>query len=112
MFRIKPEQMPSLPEALLVLSAIIAIMSVSIIYYEAPPHIPLTISLLLLIIYGVMKKIPYEKLQEGFSEGAASGMGAVFLFFMIGILIAAWIYSGTIPTLIYAGFELVTPSFY
>lgn len=31
---------------------------------------------------------------------------------MIGILIAAWIYSGTIPTLIYAGFELVTPRFY
>ncbi|BAC14830.1 Na(+):H(+) antiporter [Oceanobacillus iheyensis HTE831] len=112
MFRIKSEQMPSFLEAILVITAIIAIMSVSIIYYEAPPHIPLTISLLLLIVYGIIKKVPYEKLQEGFSEGATSGMGAVFLFFMIGILIAAWIYSGTIPTLIYAGFELVTPRFY
>ena len=112
MFRIKSEQMPSLPEAILVISAIIAIMSVSIIYFEAPPHIPLTISLLMLVIYGIIKKIPYDKLQEGFSEVATSGMGADFLFFMIGILIAAWIYSGTIPTLIYAGFELVTPRFY
>lgn len=112
MFRIKPEQMPSLPEAVTVTLAVIAIMSVSIIYFEAPPHMPLAISLLLLIIYGIIKRIPYAKLQEGFAEGAVSGMGAVFLFFMIGILIAAWIYSGTIPTLIYAGFELVTPSFY
>ncbi|GIO20447.1 Na+/H+ antiporter NhaC [Oceanobacillus oncorhynchi subsp. incaldanensis] len=112
MYRIKPEQMPSLSEAIFVIAAIIAIMSVSIIYFEAPPHIPLAISLLLLIIYGMIKKVPYEKLQAGFSEGAVSGMGAVFLFFMIGILIASWIYSGTIPTLIYGGFELVTPNFY
>ena len=55
MFRIKSEQMPSLPEAILVISAIIAIMSVSIIYFEAPPHIPLTISLLMLGIYGIIK---------------------------------------------------------
>src|SRR5699024_12201668 len=35
-----------------------------------------------------------------------------FLLFFIVILIASWMLGGTIPTLIYAGFELVTPSFY
>ncbi|HLR41010.1 MAG TPA: Na+/H+ antiporter NhaC [Virgibacillus sp.] len=112
MFRIKNEQTPSLPEAVIVTLIMVFVIGVSIIYFEAPPHIPLMISLLLLIIYGIIKKVPYVKLQEGFAEGATSGMGAVFLFFMIGILVASWIYSGTIPTLIYAGFELVTPSFY
>lgn len=112
MFRIKPMQMPSLPEAIIVTLAIISILSVTIIYFEAPPHVSLVLSLLLLVIYGGIKRIPYNNLQEGFAEGATSGMGAVFLFFMIGILIASWIYSGTIPTLIYVGFELVTPSFY
>ncbi|GIO22751.1 Na+/H+ antiporter NhaC [Oceanobacillus sp. J11TS1] len=112
MFRIKPEQMPSLAEAVTVTIAVIAIMSISIIYFEAPPHLPLAISLLLLILYGIIKKIPYEKLQEGLAEGAVSGISAIFIFFMIGILISAWIYGGTIPTLIYAGFELITPNFY
>src|SRR5699024_10244465 len=37
---------------------------------------------------------------------------AVFLFFMIGILIASWMLAGTIPTLIYGGFELVTPKYF
>ena len=35
-----------------------------------------------------------------------------FLFFFIGILIASWMLGGTIPTLIYFGFEIVTPKFY
>lgn len=39
-------------------------------------------------------------------------MSAVFLFFFIGILISSWMVSGTIPTLIYAGFSLVTPLFF
>lgn len=112
MFRIKPEHMPSLSEAILVIGVIIAIIGVSIIYFEAAPHIPLIIALMLLVLYGLVKRVPYSKLQEGFAEGAISGISAVFLFFMIGILIGSWIYSGTIPSLIYAGFLLVTPAFY
>ena len=45
-------------------------------------------------------------------EGAGAGMSAVFLFFFIGILISSWMMSGTIPTLIYAGFNLITPPFF
>lgn len=112
MFRIKAVQVPSLTETLLLTIAVLAIMSSSIILFEAPPHVPLVISLLLLVIYGLVKKIPYKLLEEGITEGAKAGMAAVFLFFFIGILIASWMMGGTIPTLIYAGFELVTPSFF
>lgn len=112
MFRIKAVQIPSFAETILVTIAILAIMSTSIIFLGAAPHVPLVISLLLLVIYGLMKKIPYKQLEEGITEGAKAGMAAVFLFFFIGILIASWMLGGTIPTLIYAGFELVTPSFF
>lgn len=112
MFRIKAVQIPSLVEAVLLTLAIICIMSASIILFDAPPHMPLTLSLLLLIVYGLAKKIPYKTLEDGITEGAKAGMGAVFLFFFIGILIASWMLAGTIPTLIYVGFELVTPKFF
>src|SRR5690625_487956 len=112
MFRIKAVQVPSLTETQLLTIAVLTIMSSSIIVFEAPPHIPLVITLLLLVIYGLIKKIPYKQLEEGITEGAKAGMAAVLLFFFIGILIASWMMGGTIPTLIYAGFELVTPSFY
>jgi Na+:H+ antiporter, NhaC family len=112
MYRIKTVQTPPLWETLLITAAIVSIISTSIILFESSPHVPLVISLLLLCIYGIAKGVPYKTLEEGIIEGAKSGMGAVFIFFFIGVLIATWMLGGTIPTLMYSGLELVTPSFY
>ena len=78
--------------------------SVSIIKFDSVPHLPILFSILLLICYGLVKKVSYRKLERGLVEGAGAGMSAVFLFFFIGMLISSWMMSGTIPTLIYAGF--------
>ena len=56
MFRIKAVQIPSLREAVLLTITIIGIMFGSIVILEANPHIPLVIVLLLLFIYGLIKK--------------------------------------------------------
>ena len=85
--------------------------SVSIITFDSVPHMPILFSILLLICYGLIKKVPYRQLESGLVEGAGAGMSAVFLFFFIGMLISSWMMSGTIPTLIYAGFNLITPHF-
>ena len=112
MFQVKPETMPPLWESLIITFIILALISYSIIFAGAVPHIPLLLSVLVLLLYGKLKKIPFKHLEDGIAEGAKSGIGAVFLFFFIGILIASWLMSGTIPTLIFLGFELVTPKFF
>lgn len=112
MYQIKAVLRPSLGEAISLTIAVLLIISLGIIVFGAAPHIPLVIALLILMVYGLTKRIPYRTLEEGVTEGAKTGMGAVLLFFFIGILIASWMLGGTIPTLIYVGFELVTPSFF
>ncbi len=112
MFQVKPETMPPLWESLIITFIILALISYSIIFAGAVPHIPLLLSVLVLLLYGKLKKIPFKHLEDGIAEGAKSGIGAVFLFFFIGILIASWLMSGTIATLIFLGFELVTPKFF
>lgn len=112
MFRIKAVYMPKLSEAIMMTLIIVSLMGSSIIFFSARPHVSLLLALLALIIYGLIKKVSYEKLESGMVEGAKAGISAVFLFFMIGILIASWMLAGTIPTLIYAGFELVTPKYF
>lgn len=112
MFRIKAVLSPSFAAAAVLVAIIVAIISSSIIFFEAPPHVPILLSILLLICYGLVKKISYKELERGLVEGAGAGMSAVFLFFFIGILISSWMLSGTIPTLIFAGFNLVTPLFF
>lgn len=103
---------PSFLEASSIVVIMIALISVSIIKYNASPHIPILLSILLLICYGFIKKVPYKKIESGLVEGAGAGMSAVFLFFFIGILVSTWMMSGTIPTLIYAGFQIVTPKYF
>ena len=38
-----------------------------------------------------------------------SGIGAIYLFFFIGLLVSALMMAGSIPTLIYYGFDLISP---
>ncbi|MGB6779305.1 MAG: Na+/H+ antiporter NhaC, partial [Planococcus citreus] len=112
MFHIKAILSPGTKEAAALVALVVAIISVSIIGFEAAPHVPILLAILLLMCYGLAKKLSYRELERGLIEGAGAGMGAVFLFFFIGILISSWMMSGTIPTLIYAGFSLVTPVFF
>ncbi|MGE6258525.1 Na+/H+ antiporter NhaC [Heyndrickxia sporothermodurans] len=112
MFNIKKAYAPSVIEALFLTIIIVSIISFSIIKFSAAPHIPILLSTFLLLFYGLIKKIPFKDLEEGMLKGATSGLSAVFLFFLIGLLISTWMLSGTIPTLVYAGFEIVTVHFF
>ncbi|RLQ97524.1 Na+/H+ antiporter NhaC [Falsibacillus albus] len=112
MFRIKSIYTPKLSEAVGIIIAILLIMGFSIIKLEAAPHIPILISIMMLFLFGLGKKVAYKELEMGMAEGAKAGLPAIYLFFFIGILISSWMISGTIPTLIYSGFSIVTPKFF
>ncbi|SES29584.1 Na+/H+ antiporter NhaC [Psychrobacillus sp. OK032] len=112
MFRIRSTITPSFLEAVLLTIMIIALMAVCIIQFAAVPHMPILLAILLLITYGLFKRVPFKKLEEGLVEGSKAGLGAIFIFFFIGILISSWMMGGTIPTLIYLGFQFITPHFF
>ncbi|HLR52387.1 MAG TPA: Na+/H+ antiporter NhaC [Candidatus Avamphibacillus sp.] len=107
MFPIQPKHHPSLLGSILIFLFIVGLISYFIIGLETVPHIPILIGIFFLIAYGLMNKVTFTDLQTGMVEGAKTGMGAVFLFFLIGILISSWMISGTIPTLIYTGFTFI-----
>ncbi|MBT2569005.1 Na+/H+ antiporter NhaC [Planococcus sp. ISL-110] len=112
MHNIKSIITPRFLEAFIVTATIFLVISVSIIRFESVPHIPILFSILLLFVYGFLKKVSYRELEKGLVEGAGAGMSAVFLFFFIGMLISSWMISGTIPTLIYTGFTLISMTFF
>ena len=107
MFSIKPKQIPSLSESIIFFIAIISMISYFIIHLGTVPHIPIILAILLLVLYGLIKHISFKELEMGMINGAKAGMAAVFLFFLIGILISSWMISGTIPILISTGFSFI-----
>ncbi|WP_019241299.1 MULTISPECIES: Na+/H+ antiporter NhaC [Bacillus] len=92
-------------EAALVLVIILSMVSYGIIFLGVKPHLPMIFAIMILMAYGIIKKVPIADLEKGIMNGARTGLGAVYIFFFIGMLISSWMASGTIPTLMFYGFE-------
>ncbi|MCA0969705.1 Na+/H+ antiporter NhaC [Halobacillus litoralis] len=107
MFHLRPKSLPSLAESILLILLSIGIISYFIIFVQGPaPHVPILLAILIMMTYGFLKKMSFKELQDGMIQGAQTGMGAVLLFFLIGILISSWMASGTIPALMDVAFTL------
>lgn len=99
-------------EAVAVTLLLLGGISFFIIYFQMVPHIPIMLSIIGLMCYGIYKKVNVSDLESGMTDGAKSGMGAVLIFFFIGMLVSSWMASGTIPTFVYLAMELVTVKYY
>lgn len=98
--------------ALVIAAAIILIMGVTMIGFGWVPHLSLILAICALLLIGAFRGLSFDKLQTDMANGVMSGSGAIYLFFFIGLMVAALMMSGAIPTLMYFGFELISPQFY
>ena len=103
---------PHFLEALFLMIFIIAIIAISIIKLESVPHVPILISIIILFIYGIIKKVNYQTLEKSMVQSVSTSISAIYIFLLIGVLISSWLISGTIPTLLYLGFSIVSASFF
>ncbi|WP_342575634.1 Na+/H+ antiporter NhaC [Solibacillus sp. FSL K6-1781] len=103
---------PHFFEALILILFIIALISYSIMKLGSVPHIPILIAIIVLIMYGVLRKVPYPVMEQSMIASVSTSIGAVFIFLLIGVLISSWLISGTIPTLLYIGLSIISASFF
>ncbi len=75
-------------------------------------HSLLVVALIWVAGHSVVLGYGYHEIKFGMIGGIEKGLGAIFIFFLIGILIAALIESGTIGGLIYYGLDLLHPTFF
>lgn len=103
---------PSLFEALILAILTVALLSFLIIGTGWVPHIGIVFVMIILLVYGRCKGIPYSTMQKAMATSLMSSIGAVYLFFFIGLLVTALIVSGAMPSLIYYGTELMSPQWF
>jgi Na+:H+ antiporter, NhaC family len=102
----------STAEAVIISLLLLGGISFSIIGAGAVPHVPIIGAVIALLVYGLLKKVRMKDLEEGMADGARSGLGAVFIFFFIGMLISSWMASGTIPTFIHLALTAVSGKYF
>lgn len=92
---------------------IVAFLAVAIIVFETDPHIPILIgaavgSLIAVYILGYK----WEEIEAGIITSIGSVMQAILILAIIGMLIGTWIAGGIVPTLIYYGLQILSPTFF
>ncbi|KLT73048.1 sodium:proton antiporter [Neisseria arctica] len=99
-------------EALWVAVLVISVVGVTMIGFGWMPHLSIILVLCGLMVYGRIRGIRFQDMQQQMAAGVMSGIGAIYLFFFIGLLVSALMMAGTIPTIMYYGFDLISPRYY
>ena len=96
-------------EAALIAAVVVAVMSATMIGFGWVPHLSIILVLCGLLTLGRFKGLDFGQMQQGMASGVMSGIGALYLFFFIGLLVSALMMSGAIPTLMYYGLDAISP---
>ncbi|MDG3374872.1 Na+/H+ antiporter NhaC, partial [Vibrio parahaemolyticus] len=99
---------PSFVEATLVLAVVVLSIAVGVVGLKISPNIAILAAIGMVMVYAVVKKYPSEWLHEGIINGIKPGIIPIFIFILVGSLIAVWIQAGIIPTLMVIGFDLIS----
>lgn len=63
-------------------------------------------------IVGFNNKVPFRVMMEEVAENIKSTSGAILILLMVGALAGTWLISGIIPTMIYYGLQILTPTIF
>ena len=100
----------SLPMALLTLVVVAGIMSVGLAVLKLNTMVTFILALVAVCIIAICLGMKLERLQEvilnGFRKFALTGM----ILISVGMVVGTWIISGIVPSIIYYGLQIFTPS--
>lgn len=105
--------MPSVAVALIPIVLTIALLGIQIFYYDDfTPHIALAIGFAITSIVGWTQGYRWKDIESGAFHVLHVAMPSIATLIVVGMLLSTWIASGTVPTLIYYGLELIDPSWF
>ncbi|MBS3818845.1 Na+/H+ antiporter NhaC [bacterium] len=102
----------SVGTALIPVIFLIIALSTTIVLFDQPPHIPLIAAAAVAAIVAFIHKHPWKRIQEGMVHGITLAMGAILILMVVGTMIGTWIQGGVVPSMIYYGLKVLSPSIF
>lgn len=108
---------PSLLDALIPVLVLVGLLAMSVTLYGADSsyganQIALILSAGLAALIGIKNGYRWKTIEEGIVKGISSALGAILILLAVGSLIGTWLLSGTVPTMIYFGLQIMHPSIF
>lgn len=93
----------------LILICLVVSMTVGL---KTTPHVPLLIATVLAAAVGAFHHFSWNEMLEGITCAITAALPAMLIIMSIGLLIAAWMAGGIIPTMVYYGLQIISPRFF
>jgi len=77
-----------------------------------PNQIALLLAMGIAILIGLKNGHQWEDIEAAIVKGISISLGAILILLTVGALIGTWLLSGTVPTMIYYGLQIIDPSWF
>lgn len=100
-------------EAMILLLVIVTLLIISVAVLKLSTGIAIILCASVAAIYGMaVLKISWDDMLKSIYNVYNVGIGAILILFMVGMLSASWLSSGSTPMIIYYGLKLISPSMF
>ena len=99
--------------SLLPVFALVGLLAAFIGQLDTSGHIPMVLATAVAATVATLGlKMPWRDLSAGMVEGIRSGLPAVLVLMVVGMLVGVWIASGVVPVMIQYGLMLLSPGWF
>lgn len=99
-------------ESITILIVMLVILGTAVIKFGLSPQIPVLFTIALLIFWAKLRGASWDEVHKGIQDGIGTAIIPIFIFILIGALIAVWIQAGIIPSIMVVGFKLISSRFF
>jgi NhaC family Na+:H+ antiporter len=108
---------PSMLDAFIPVISLVFLLAVAVIYFGndssyGPNQIGLLVAMGIAIVIGIKNGHQWHDIEKAIINGISLSLGAVLILLAVGSLIGTWLLSGTVPTMIYYGLQILDPSWF
>jgi NhaC family Na+:H+ antiporter len=108
---------PSLIDSLIPVFALVFMLSAGVVYFGdnssyGPNQISLLLCMGIAIVIGFKNGHTWAEMEKAIVHGISLSLGAILILLAVGALIGTWLLSGTVPTMIYYGLQILNPSWF
>jgi len=108
---------PSFIEAFIPVVILIGLLGFNVYLFDddatgGPNQIALLFGAVIASVIGIRQGFSWKTIQEGMIKSIKSSLGAILILLVIGALSGTWMISGVVPTMIYYGLDILSPSFF
>ena len=88
------------------------VLLIALIYAGAEVAIAILASVFLMIIYGAYMGYSWDSMDKAMASGITTISTSTVIMMLVGCMVASWMASGCIPTMLYYGLQIINPKLF